>query len=210
MTENFNLEKAIRYLAVAINNLSEKISDKEEREEEARILKELERITNNVVEVDALRDRLSNIASAHSPKVHRQTLQYQRHGEHGELQKEKMHACMIDKLERNILGALMLDNYHAEEVMTILSRQDFASQDNQVIFNLMEDIVKENDTLDSLTLTERAKKKVPLLDDKHLEKYIFDLAYQAPESFVENINQYAYILHCYASIREWEEERECQ
>lgn len=93
--------------------------------------------------------------------------------------------------EQSVIGALLLDNRAWDQIVDILTEQDFYLQQHCAIFNAIGRIVARNKPIDILTLTDTLK-EFAVLETIGGESYLFELVHNTPSA--ANIQAYADIV----------------
>ncbi|MBN2690150.1 MAG: replicative DNA helicase [Gammaproteobacteria bacterium] len=101
--------------------------------------------------------------------------------------------------EQAVLGGVMLDNTAWEDVVTILTEQDFYQKAHKNIFQAISELSRRNEPFDVITLAEYLKKNNQL-DYSGGEVYLFELANNTPS--VANISAYSNIVRERSVLRQ--------
>lgn len=171
MTDTYDLEMAIRYLARAINGLSEKIESKDEHSEHD-VLDALKNFPPTLEELDKLYERLEEIAEKFHPE-------------------KKINICELripltnNNYGETLLGGLMLDNSKFDVVAERVSACHFPEQRQRDIFKSMQKLRKNNQPFDTLSIAEELK--VANKVDLNMEIYLFDLAKNTPGEAIPHL-----------------------
>ncbi len=95
-----------------------------------------------------------------------------------------------DEAEQSVLGAILIDKDAIGTVSEIISKDDFYSDLNGIIYEAMLSLYEERKPIDILTLTSRLKKNKT--DDKVDSSYLSDLLNAVPTA--ANVEEYANII----------------
>lgn len=101
--------------------------------------------------------------------------------------------------EQAVMGSLLIDNEKWDRVANTISGKDFYSRHHQIIFNNMEEMAKQNEPIDLLTLSEHLENK-NTIDDVGGFAYLAGLSKNTPS--VVNVEAYANIIRKHAILRE--------
>ncbi len=104
--------------------------------------------------------------------------------------------------EMSTLGAMLLAERAAEEVVTILNEDDFYRPAHRMIFNAMRQLVHNHKPIDPLTLEEELKARGQLMDAGG-PNYLLEIANFTPSA--TNSNYYAGIVLDKATLRRLEQ-----
>jgi replicative DNA helicase len=63
-----------------------------------------------------------------------------------------------NEAEQSVLGALLLESEHAEQILSVLTETDFLIQRHQVIYHAICELAKKNSAIDMLTVSEHCEK----------------------------------------------------
>ena len=100
--------------------------------------------------------------------------------------------------ERSVLGGLMLDDNAWDNISGSLAAEDFYRSDHRIIYRVMADLVKRNNPLDIITISE-ALAGMGELENVGGLAYISDLASSTPTA--SNIHAYAQIVRERSTVR---------
>jgi replicative DNA helicase len=101
--------------------------------------------------------------------------------------------------EQSVLGGLMLDNDAWDKVSSKLLEQDFYRHQHRLIYQVMHTLIKKDQPVDVLTVSE-ALKDIEQLDNAGGELYLYELANNTPG--VANIEAYAGIVRERSVLRQ--------
>ncbi len=104
--------------------------------------------------------------------------------------------------EMSTLGAMLLSDRAAEEIVTILSEDDFYRPAHGLVFKAMKQLIHNHKPIDTVTLEEELKARGQLSDSGG-PNYILELANYTPSA--SNSNYYAQIVLDKATLRRLEQ-----
>jgi len=103
-----------------------------------------------------------------------------------------------DEAEKAILGGLMLENEKWEKVIETIEITDFYREKHRIIFDTMNNLIKQNEPLDIITISNKLKKDNNF-DKIGGESYLNNLMQNTPSS--KNITTYSNIIKDQSLLR---------